>query len=309
MTEYSEQQTHRLFIHDERFSSSEVIISPEHFPNVSTGDFLSISNQIQKHPLIVQVECIESEMHAKQTHLQISIAQNIANLFDLQPRSDVVVKKIDPESFAADYIEFSFRDQYVGRSHMVFIELMQWNLKSMVANSCVYRGKRLSTIGARAYVKEISVGGSSVPCAYITPSTKAIFRSETAKYFLFIQMSKEMFEFEEDGELFYEKCIYGFLPELFERWKTGGTNHIVSIILFARVFYNEVEPETPDKVDNLSPNDTSIHSLSRDASGRLFRDFYRVLIDWEVRSDWGTVLVPLRKRFMQFQKEILQEQV
>jgi hypothetical protein len=35
-------------------------------------------------------------------------------------------------------------------------------------------------------------------------------------------MSKEMYEFEEDGEIMYEKCTHTFLPELFKRWKALG---------------------------------------------------------------------------------------
>ena len=60
-------------------------------------------------------------------------------------------------------------------------------------------------------------------------------------------MSKEMWEFAEDGEMFLEKwfivfrnlsntrsSVFGFLPDLFARWKNGGCNHVVSIVLFAR---------------------------------------------------------------------------
>ena len=50
-------------------------------------------------------------------------------------------------------------------------------------------------------------------------------------------MSKEMWEFDEDGEMILEKCVHGFLPELFQRWKEVGTNHVVSIVLFSRVIY------------------------------------------------------------------------
>jgi hypothetical protein len=78
-------------------------------------------------------------------------------------------------------------------------------------------------------VEEVVVNSESVPCAYITPSTKIVFRSQSIRLFIFIQMSREMFEFEEDGELFFEKCVYGFLPELFERWKKINANHVVRL--------------------------------------------------------------------------------
>lgn len=171
-----------------------------------------------------------------------------------------------------------------------------------------------------------------------------------------------MWEFDEDGELFYEKCVYGFLPELFDRWKSLGSNHVVSIVLFARVLYSEVtgDKEVDDvcgdanlrdssrmssassssasfkkldtssgrasipiatnttsslstSQDNLSSStpvsySCNSHALTRDSAGRLYRDFYRVVVDWEIKPDWSQVLIPLRREFMQFQKDILQQQ-
>ena len=46
-------------------------------------------------------------------------------------------------------------------------------------------------------------------CGLVTKDTKIILRSESAKYFIFLQMSREMWEFDEDGELYYEKAFQG----------------------------------------------------------------------------------------------------
>jgi hypothetical protein len=34
-----------------------------------------------------------------------------------------------------------------------------------------------------------------------------------------------------------------FLPELFSRWSKKGTNHIVSVVLFARIMYDKEETQ------------------------------------------------------------------
>ncbi|RUS15805.1 hypothetical protein BC937DRAFT_91975 [Endogone sp. FLAS-F59071] len=135
-------------------------------------------------------------------------------------------------------------------------------------------------------------------CGYITDDTRIIFRSESAKYFIFLQMSKEMWDFDEDGELFFEKAVQSFLPELFRKWSEHSTNHIVSIILFSRVFYS----------DRDKPEVIGDHALHYDEEGRLYRDFYKVIADWETRTDWTTVIVPLKKEFIQYQREILMRQ-
>jgi hypothetical protein len=146
-------------------------------------------------------------------------------------------------------------------------------------------GKKVQSLGVRGHIRSLHAGVSGVCMDH----TRFIFRSETAKFFLFLQMSKEMWEFDEDGEMFFEKCVYGFLPELFSRWKQVGTNHVVSIVMFARVYFPMYHAD-----------------CLRDHHGRFYKDFYHVLIDWETRQDWSVILSDLKKEFGQFQRDILQ---
>ncbi|KAJ3412424.1 vacuolar membrane-associated protein iml1 [Chytridiales sp. JEL 0842] len=285
-----------LWVHDERYSKEEVVVHPDVFPNVQASDILELFHPsaakrhgAAAHRLFVQVKEIDHEIAVKQPQLQISIAQHLAAMFGLQARTNVVVRKIDKASISADFLELSFRDQYIARSDM-------WRLKMSLNNTCIYQGKKIVSLGVRAQIKDLIVNGRQVSCAYITDTTKAIFRSESAKYFLFIQMSKEMWEFDEDGELYFEKCVHGFLPDLFASWKRTGTNHVVSIVLFTRIFFKE----------STTRSDEQSEPLLRDSSGRMYRDFYRVVVDWETRSDWAQVLIPLKKEFIQFEKDVLQ---
>jgi hypothetical protein len=106
--------------------------------------------------------------------------------------------KNEIESVSCSTIEISFRDQYIGRSDM-------WQLKMSLVNTAVYVGKKISNLGVRGQIKAIYVGGVQKTCGYVQEDTRCIFRSESAKFFIFIQMSKEMWEFDEDGEMFLEK--------------------------------------------------------------------------------------------------------
>jgi hypothetical protein len=45
--------------------------------------------------------------------------------------------------------------------------------------------------------------------ALVTSRTKTIFRSKSAQTFIFLQLCREMYEFDEDGERYYEKGLYG----------------------------------------------------------------------------------------------------
>ena len=46
-----------------------------------------------------------------------------------------------------------------------------------------------------------------------------VYRSLSACCTIFLQMSKEMWEFDHHGDTYYEKAVDGFLFDLFTRWK------------------------------------------------------------------------------------------
>ncbi len=96
--------------------------------------------------------------------------------------------------------------------------------------------------------------------------------------------------------------VFGFLPELFAKWKESGANHVASIVLFARVVYQHAV--VLNSLHIRSENDAHFH---RDVQNRPCRDFYKVIIDWETKSDWSSILVHLKKQIILFQKEILQQ--
>ncbi|KAH6582421.1 hypothetical protein BASA50_004252 [Batrachochytrium salamandrivorans] len=337
-------QVLNLWVHDERYSRLDVVVNPDWFPGVHLGDLVEIhsaellasnaaaststsaasndpsseqtpTNRVSfataqrnsswpLHPaesrditlkdrLILQVSVIDEELIAKQPQLQISVAQHIATLFELKARTDVVVRKVDKESVTASFVEIAFRDQYIGRSDM-------WRLKMSLTGTALHCGKQVLTLGIRGQVKDIIINGTSAKCCYVSDTTKAIFRSETAKYFIFIQMSKEMWEFDEDGELFFEKCVHGFLPELFSQWKAMGANHVVSIVLFARI--HGVDATRFD----LSSGEKST-PIYYSTNSQPCRDHYRVVVDRETHVDWAQVLVPLKREFVRFQRDVLEQ--
>lgn len=183
-----------------------------------------------------------------------------------------------------DHVELAFKEQYLGRSDM-------WRLQQYLERTCVYSEKKILFAGTiKVTVKRLFVNNEQVASGYITKSTRMVFRSASAKFFLFIQMSKEMWEFDEDGELYFEKAVNNFLPHLFNRWKEEGANHVVSIVLFTRVYY---ETETDDPL------------IIQSSDGRYYKDFYKVVADWESTDDWMTVLGTLKQEQLTFQPNVL----
>ena len=110
--------------------------------------------------------------------------------------------QVPPESVALDFMQISFKEQYLGRSDM-------WRLERTLVGKSVYVEKKISHASMRAQIKRLYIGGKEVECGLVTENTKTVFRSESAKYHVFLQMSREMWEFDEDGELYLERAMQG----------------------------------------------------------------------------------------------------
>lgn len=154
----------------------------------------------------------------------------------------------------------------------------------------------------RASVKDIFVQGRKVQSAYFSSSTKPIFRSESARYVLFIQMSMEMWDFDAEGtgEIMFNKVINDFLPELFHRWEDMTARHLVSIVMFTRMDYDTALASGAAKslpiTDSSSAQDT--HNSQR------YKDFYRVVVSDMASGEWTSILLQLKREFKVFLRDV-----
>ena len=115
-------------------------------------------------------------------------------------------------------------------------------------------------------------------------------------------MSKEMWDFDADGtgEIMFDKVINGFLPELFKRWQQLKVKHLVSIVLFTKMIYDD-RPATSSTNANLSQENPPKRD-DRDASDA--KDFYRVVASDMASGDWADILNQLKREFKVFLRDI-----
>lgn len=221
----------------------------------------------------------------------ISIEAKIAKTFGLELYQNVVVKIVDKERFTLDSIEVSFKDQYLSRS-------MMWRLKSHLVNECVYQNKEIEFCLFRGHVFEMWARGCRVSSGFIGPDTKVVYRSASSQIFLFLQMSSEMWDFDINGDIYFEKAINGFLTDLFVKWKKQGISHDVTIVMFSRTFYDS---------DNIEDFPQMMHGcLQKDMyRKRYYEDFYRVAVQNERLEDWRKVLIDIRRLFNAYEKEVI----
>lgn len=174
---------------------------------------------------------------------------------------------------------------------------------SELADQPMYRGQRLLFLNSvKAQIKSIYHHGRKVPSAFFGVGTKPIFRSESAQYVVFIQMSKEMWEFEPEGsgEIMFNKVIGGFLPELFTRWQAIGARHLLTIILFTRMEYDKHFAHKPPTIEK----ERELHTPSSSPEAPVYRDFYRVLVSDMASGQWGAILTQLKRDFKDFLRDI-----
>ncbi|KAI9757179.1 MAG: hypothetical protein M4579_003569 [Chaenotheca gracillima] len=245
------------------------------------------------------VKDLNSDQRTKQPKLQVSLASSIATTFGFKNKMKVMLSGVDEAQNAASHVELSFRDEYLARSDM-------WRLVvAELSNKSVYKGQKILFMGTiKAQIKHVYLRGEKVSSAYFNSNTKPIFRSESARYVLFIQMSKEMWDFDTDGsgEIIFNKVISGFLPELFRRWKALKARHLVSIILFTRMVYEkDTRPSFASEKDLGSPpNGSKLH----EDQAYPYRDFYRVVVSEMGSGEWKSILHQLKREFKTFRRDV-----
>ncbi|KAH9479659.1 Vacuolar membrane-associated protein IML1 [Psilocybe cubensis] len=276
-----ESKVLNAWVHDVKETQS-VVFNHSFWPGVQEGDCLKVSGSNVENPEAGFLFIVPREDYCPKPQLQISIPRPIADVFGLPNNSQV-----DKAGCSADYVEFMFQDQYLGRNEM-------WRLGKHLSGQCIYTDQEISFIGGiAAKIQNIYISGQKVSSACMTAATKAIYRSYSAKITIFIQVCRELWEFAGDGERYNEKIVHSFLPSLFNKWKESGTNHTVTIVLISRVFYDESEI------------DYAAGPLRRDEEGHWYKDFFKVITDLQVLYEWKPTLVSLKNSFWDFQRDIL----
>ncbi|KAJ5545219.1 Winged helix-turn-helix transcription repressor DNA-binding [Penicillium sp. DV-2018c] len=323
-----------LWVHDETFSREEILLNPAAFgeSGVRVGDVVEIlparapgdtaystlkpeatreshselnaATQVDstskfKTPLqsrcLFVVKAFPPDIKARHPQLEISVTNNIANIFGFKNRTQVVLSIADRDQCAASHVDIAFRDQYMVRSDM-------WRLvMSELSDKIIYKGQKITFMGSlKATVKNIFIREKKCLSGYFSPRTIPIFRSESAKYVLFIQMSKEMWAFDSEGtgDILFSRVINGFLPELFKRWVNSDAKHLVTIVLFTRVEYDMSHQPTHSKV--------SAGNFNSKSGPNEFptRDYYRVVVNDMASGHWTTILDELKREFRSFLRDV-----
>lgn len=65
--------------------------------------------------------------------------------------------------------------------------------------------------------------------------TKMVYRSLSSHIYILIQLSHEMWSFDQSGDLLYERALDNFLRDLLIKWNTIHASHSVTCILYTSI--------------------------------------------------------------------------
>ncbi|OAA62311.1 Dishevelled, Egl-10, and Pleckstrin domain protein [Cordyceps fumosorosea ARSEF 2679] len=252
------------------------------------------------HRYIFVVKDMPREMKSRNQDSEVCIVRHISDAFGMKRGSQVLLTPVDEDHRAmeASHVELCFRDEYLSRSDM-------WRLAvDELTGRTVYKGQSVLFMGTiKAQVTAVFVEGESVHSGLFVRDTRPIFRSESARYVLFIQMAREMWDFdtETSGEIMFNRVVNGFLPALFKRWASLKVKHLVSIVLFSRVEYDTGLASDLASDSLLDEYFTGVQPFG---NKRPYKDFYRVVVSDMSSGEWTTILYQLKKEFNFFRRDI-----
>ncbi|ODQ82908.1 hypothetical protein BABINDRAFT_5803 [Babjeviella inositovora NRRL Y-12698] len=266
-----------VWFHDPRTDLADVLIDTALLPGAKDGDVAELEPLNSLRKLLFRVTA-----GAKPNMVSVQSGA-LQTLMELTLRSPVLVRLKQPAEVEADLVEIQIKDMYLSRGDM-------WHFSSILQGQCVYRSKKVALMdGIRVTVNGIYRRKQKVFSAYVGPATKVVFRLESARLTFLIQVSREMWHFEESGEILFQKLIHTVLPTIFKRWQEIGTHHLITIVLFANVDITN----TP--WGNIQP-------------GELFAectDYFRVVVDQVHLTHWSEIMGTLRYEFSRFMRDLL----
>ncbi|KAI2607445.1 vacuolar membrane-associated protein IML1 [Hypoxylon fragiforme] len=268
-------------------------------PATPTDDGLKADGDVSRRYMFVARD-MSKELKARHPNIEVYVSKQIAVAFNMKKGTQVALALVDHLSPAneASHVELSFKDMYMSRADM-------WRLAvADLADRTVYKGQVVYFLGAiKATVSTVFVDGRKVQSAFFGRNTRPIFRSESARYVLFIQMAREMWDFDSDGsgEIMFYKVVNGFLPALFKKWAMLQVKHLVSIVLFARVEY-DIGLTTEFANSPLYNDYYTGYQTSGDK--RPFKDFYRVVVSEMSSGEWTRILHQLKMEYNVFRRDI-----
>ena len=290
-----------LQVHTAQHSKEDCIFNPEVFGDeIDVGSYVRLydPDRPSAKKLVLRVPAMPQVAGGR---LEVSLSVSIADAFSLQAFSRIVVEVVDLSEVELDFVEVTFKKQYIQRGNM-------WRYTHALAGLAVHVPQMVTIDGISAQMLELTAKGNHVQSGVITNKTNVIFRSKSARIFWLIQISSEMWMFDQNGDLYFEKVLSKFISPVLDKWKALSVTHSLTIVFFTRSVIVDGEDKMATNAGirqgngrtRLFNNSQLSNSLQYVSDGVYYQDFFKVVAERVADMDKKKVLQILKKEFLDF---------
>lgn len=290
-----------IMYHESRFCNDLILLNLDQIEGIKEGDLCELktynnnfklksnnettSSNKKKIYFIAKDFNAELKHRFKNSKISIMLGQ-LQTLLDIPARTKIWVKIKDKEACELNTVEINIKDCSLNRGDM-------WILSSKLVNTCIFNNQKIIFLNTiRGTIKGIYRDGKKLGSGYIGEKTKIVFRSESARLIFLIQITEEMWHFDEMGEQLFQKMINSFFPKIFKKWKEIDTHHSITIAFAISMDLSNSSHKTLRPGEKLkNPTDT-----------------YRIVVDQVSVIHWVEIMEILCREFVNLRKDLLNVQ-
>lgn len=287
-----------IWLHELRTSDASVLVDVTGSSGIKSGQvfelmlpetlrrlYFTVKESMLKQTGSQSTDETGSVDSGERAKVQVSLLSTpLQKALDVQARSTAHLKFVaDVNTIEADSVEIFTKDVNLSRDS-------QWRLSQSLVGSCLHAEQRVLYLNNRTgVVRYVYRNGKSVFSGYVGENTKFVFRSESAKLTVLIQLSNEMWHFEENGEIMFHKLVNNLFPKILKKWRNNNAHHSITIVLFTSVDLTNIPWTTIAAGER--PNKR--------------RDYFRVVVDQVNILSWDKIMANLRLEFANFKRDIM----
>eukprot|EP00755_Sulcionema_specki_P027376 Sspe_Gene.16772::Locus_5925_Transcript_1_1_Confidence_1.000_Length_4565::g.16772::m.16772/K20404/DEPDC5; DEP domain-containing protein 5 len=192
-------------------------------------------------------------------HMRVSVHERVAAALNLSTGSNIWISPVPTREWPEhelEHVELTVIDSFVSRSDL-------WGLMQALRHSTVFPGKRFTfpAIGSGITVKAMlppryNIDNRRCSSGIVTSNTRLTVRSLSSRMIWLFQLSREMFLYTDDGDMYLNRATDIFLRDVTRKWKDTGCKHSCLMVLFARVKRSDGEQDYFRVVCEVTGNDT-----------------------------------------------------
>ena len=328
LTTSIEPQYYTLIVHSVTRSSEDIIFSPEllrdwylsHEKNSHTSNgfhYVQLLSEAQvfdeaptqerdrlvlRVPPLDKAASMDDVADEARVRLEISISSAIAEAFGLVPFGRVLVRTVPSSEVEMNFVELVFKRQFLQRGNI-------WRFNKSMISRTVFVGQTINVDGVQATIQELACKGVAARSGMVSNNTQVIFRSRSTRIIWLVQISSEMWEYDQAGDLYYEKFLSRFVGPLLDRWNALSVSHSLSVVFFSRTLFangdttsaahGSVESDGQDgQADMKKGHTNNVHRRASD--GVYYQDFFKVVIENNLEIDKIKIIQTLKQEFWEF---------